>query len=260
VANTDCQYGRCGDLIPEERQKKRAKYCSSLCQSRAAEERKMGKKGTPEPEFQPEGEGEEESVYAEQVEALREAKERHAREIEAAIAAEPKKRGNKSWKPNKASKLYRRDILAVTDMEGGRHPKDPTGYYTWVKREKIDEKITKNYNFASRKKLGIAPAQNIVGTGNGTSPDQIWRNEMVLMRQPLKQYEDKREFIELETEANSPDMEDYARRMGFYSDSDEDAAMIRKPRHGDFGRGQIAQMAYAKRMRDAKRREQEMDD
>ncbi len=246
---TDC--ARCGDLIPEKRQKSKAKFCADICRMRAAEERKQMKKegaGEPAPAAQP-AEETEGSIYSAEIDELRAAKARHEDEVAEAIAAEPKKRGNKSWLVQKGNKLFKRDKLAVVGMENGRHPKDPTGYYTWSRDDKVQEKLGRNYTFASRRKLGVGVAQYHAGTGTGTNPDQIWVDNLVLLRQPLQQRQEKDEYLALLTEAQTPDMEDAAQRLGF--ENKGDASMMRKPRAGWFGKGEIQKQAYRRAQREA---------
>lgn len=240
---SDCQH--CGDLIPEKRQARKAKYCQDICQRRAAEERKVSKKETQEVEAAPEME-DFESPYRADIEAMEAAKFAHQEAEEKRIAAEPeRKKGNKSWNRNTASKLLHRDVLAVKGLVDGRHEKDPTGFYTWSHRDKVGERLGRGYKYASRKKLGIEPAQQHTGVSQGLSPDQVWANELVLMRQPLEYREDKLRYVELMTDAQTPDMEEAAQKYGFVNEGDN-----RPLRHGWFGKGEIQKHAR-KRLRRA---------
>jgi hypothetical protein len=225
---TNC--GRCGDLIPEAKQKRKAKYCSAECRSKEAQERRESKDALKEAkrlekleESIPE---DVESPYAQDVAQMRAAKAQRERETDEYLASQPKKKGNKSWAD--ATSIHKRDVLFIPDMVDGRHPKDPDGHYTYSSRDNIEARLNRGYRFASRKALGLDPAQDIPGVSRGLNRDHIWVNEMVLLRRPLQHRLDKEAYVEMLTEAQTPDMDEAAEKYGLIN-----------ARAGHFGKGRL---------------------
>ena len=173
------------------------------------------------------------SPYAAKVDMMEE--DRHAdREERLATEPPPKKRGRKSWQEK--TQRFQKNMFRIDGLVDGRIATDPTGYYAWVARRNVEQDLQSGYRFASRRRLGLDQVDNLVGISRGTHPDQIWVNEMVLMRRPLQHHLDEVRYHQLLTEAQTVDLEKAADRMGLV-----DA----KPRHGAFGMDRIK--AYSRR-------------